>query len=352
MTSNGRAHLVCEQLLNILKTSKLNYLVKETPYSAFVTIRKKFIKDQEDNSIVTLVHEENPSLKTENFILKQRCKALECEIGYLKADKEDLKLTSEKLSNENDSHNGKINELNVKLDSVERLLNDSQEKVKDQIELLDEMETKKDFLNVLLSKAKVKVNEMEKVKKENDDNIKMLEEIVKNKNFELERFNKELDSSKPFKNADLIPILHSCDQCDFTTENEKGMKIHMGRMHEVTCTSCAEKFAGENKLKTHMCKIYIENPNSEQLYMKNWVLKDSCIRVFGHKEKKEVALLHCRHCTHTSYCSDYPPGLKNRIRQDDENGLIHLDACLYLKSTKVDWGFIVNHVYESGPDDL
>ena len=91
MTSNVRAHVVCEQILSVLKTSNLNYLVKETPYSAFVTIRKRFVKEKHDISNVTLAPEDNltdPNLKTENFILKQRCKALECEVGYLQIDKE------------------------------------------------------------------------------------------------------------------------------------------------------------------------------------------------------------------------------------------------------------------------
>ena len=43
--NDTRAHTVCEQMLSILKSSNLNYIVKETPYSAFVTIRKRFVKD-------------------------------------------------------------------------------------------------------------------------------------------------------------------------------------------------------------------------------------------------------------------------------------------------------------------
>ena len=67
---------------------------------------------------------------------------------------------------------------------------------------------------------------------------------------------------------------HSCDQCDFNTESEKGLKIHMGRKHEVKCSGGSEKFAGDSKLKTHMCRQHISNPSSDQLYMKNWFVKD------------------------------------------------------------------------------
>ena len=351
MTSNVRAHLQCEQLLSIIKTSNLNYLVKETPYSAFVTIRKRFVKDKQDNSIVTLAPEENlrdPSLKTENFILKQRCKALECELGNLKKDKANSEFAVQKLSKENESLDEKFKELHDKFESTEKSLYESQENVNGLNEQLDEIENKKQFLHVLLSQTKAKVNEIEKVKKEDDDNIKLLEEIVKNKDFEIAKLKTELDSNR----SEETPIFHSCDQCDFTTESEKGLKIHLGKMHEVTCTSCGEKFAGEAKLKTHMCKIHIENPNSEYLYMKNWVVKDNCIQVYGHKEKKEIALLHCKHCTDESFCYEFPSGLTNRSKQVDEEGLIHLKASLYLQSTNIDWALMVNHIYGAGPDDL
>ena len=47
MTGNSKANYVCNQVLRVIKESDLNYLVNETPYSAFITIRKKFIKNRE-----------------------------------------------------------------------------------------------------------------------------------------------------------------------------------------------------------------------------------------------------------------------------------------------------------------
>ena len=78
MANNVKAHKVCEDLLSILKSSKLNYLVKETPYSAFVTIRKRFLKDT-DISNVTLVSNDDSddtNMRRENLILKEKCKSL------------------------------------------------------------------------------------------------------------------------------------------------------------------------------------------------------------------------------------------------------------------------------------
>ena len=51
MLIKNKAHKVCEQLLSIMKSSQLTYVVRETSYSAFITTRKRFIRD---SSSVTL----------------------------------------------------------------------------------------------------------------------------------------------------------------------------------------------------------------------------------------------------------------------------------------------------------
>ena len=45
MTVKNSPDFACGQILFSLKMSKLNYLVNETPYSMYVTVRKKFLKD-------------------------------------------------------------------------------------------------------------------------------------------------------------------------------------------------------------------------------------------------------------------------------------------------------------------
>ena len=45
-----------------------------------------------------------------------------------------------------------------------------------------------------------------------------------------------------------------------------------------------------------------------------------------------------------SPCSDFPPNLKHKIRVDDENGLMHIQASCYLKSGVVNWKMIEEHI--------
>ena len=45
MTGKNSPEYHCGQILYFLKMSKLDYMLKETPYSAYINIRKKFIKN-------------------------------------------------------------------------------------------------------------------------------------------------------------------------------------------------------------------------------------------------------------------------------------------------------------------
>ena len=48
MIGKNSSEFACGQVLYSIKMSKLDYLVKETPYSMYVTIRKKFVKGHTD----------------------------------------------------------------------------------------------------------------------------------------------------------------------------------------------------------------------------------------------------------------------------------------------------------------
>ena len=70
MVENVRANQVCERILKFIKESNLNYLINETPYSSFVTIRKRFTKGFTDSSEVTFVSDDVSSLQNECQRLK------------------------------------------------------------------------------------------------------------------------------------------------------------------------------------------------------------------------------------------------------------------------------------------
>ena len=63
MARENSAEKACGTILFCLKMSKLNYMVKETPFSAYVKIRKKFVKSSEPNLETPPLNEPNEQLK-------------------------------------------------------------------------------------------------------------------------------------------------------------------------------------------------------------------------------------------------------------------------------------------------
>ena len=54
------------QILICLRMSKLNFILKETPYSGYVTIRKKFVKEVE-NGENGVIDSENVDIDSETI---------------------------------------------------------------------------------------------------------------------------------------------------------------------------------------------------------------------------------------------------------------------------------------------
>ena len=104
MASNVRADNAVGQLLICLRMSNLNFVVNETPYSAYITVRKKFINSMSReifaNKKVNNVHEVN-QFERENELLKARIKELEKECGLVILECEEFEVKYEALEDEN-----------------------------------------------------------------------------------------------------------------------------------------------------------------------------------------------------------------------------------------------------------
>ena len=96
MISKNSPEFACGQLLYNLKMSQLNYFLQETPYSVFITVRKKFKRNGEGHSEASdniekvnkditekEQHEKIQCIEKENKDLKQSVKDTKCDIGRL-----------------------------------------------------------------------------------------------------------------------------------------------------------------------------------------------------------------------------------------------------------------------------
>ena len=83
---------VCHQLFNQLRLSNLNYLVSETPYSAQIVLRKRFVKEATGpawaqnptmSQISPEIQEINENLQTQNYKLESNLETSHQTISIL-----------------------------------------------------------------------------------------------------------------------------------------------------------------------------------------------------------------------------------------------------------------------------
>ena len=111
MASEFTAEKACGQLLICLKMSKLNYIVNETPFSAYITIRKKFLRNVKPEDLDTVKPPVESvtdkatigKLEEEVFKLKQKLEFLYKDNGHLKFELEEQEVKYEALEEEKDS---------------------------------------------------------------------------------------------------------------------------------------------------------------------------------------------------------------------------------------------------------
>ena len=86
-------HDTCAQIINTLRTSGLTYSLKETPYSVYLTLRKKFIKEYTPQPLTQLHRAQvDKASEYENTISKLQ-EALENELAQHNVTKHELAQT-------------------------------------------------------------------------------------------------------------------------------------------------------------------------------------------------------------------------------------------------------------------
>ena len=223
------------------------------------------------------------------------------------------------------------NRIDIRLEVTQGQLSTKTDLFEKELENKNEISAEKEAVAIKLKEVKTQLNKLEKVCKEKDDNLVMLESTLKNRESEIERCKKELHKVKTTQ------AVYNCEECDQSTETETDLKTHMVKFHELLCPQCNCTFAGKKKLDNHMCRIHVENPSSRWFYMKDWFIKDKCIRVFDDESKKEVLLLHSEDCIANNACTELPENFQNLISFKDTHGIYHLHSSSYMSSNSVNW---------------
>ena len=90
-------------------------------------------------------------------------------------------------------------------------------------------------------------------------------------------------------------------------------------------------------MKSHLCRIKVENPTSFWFYTKDWFENGKCIRVFDNNAKEEVVIIHTEDCVEHNACIDFPDDFVKESYFKDTHNILHLPASHYMISNKVKW---------------
>ena len=167
------ANQSCDNLVALLRDTGLNFLVQETPFSVFITIRKSFYREVKKTGCVT---ENVEKLKNENSTLKTDLEDKELQLQVCKNETIALQSRLEKAEKEMLCHakNAKI----------------SDEKSKDEISILRSVVKKnEDMISSLKSKSS-----------ESAKSIKAYEKDIHNLHKKNENLNEQVANLKASNN--------------------------------------------------------------------------------------------------------------------------------------------------------
>ena len=189
------ARETCSKVLETLKKSQLNFFLQETPYSAFITIRKKFCKGLNNPPKIDaeIPEEKREDYKNEVILLKNLLKKRELELETSRGDSFILEKRLEKAESDMIKH--------FEASKV------STSKLGNEISTLDLVNKKTTKLNSVLEadlrEAKKSIKSLEKIAynlEKKNDNLKDTVENLKHSKIELKTEKDEL--SKKIKTTD------------------------------------------------------------------------------------------------------------------------------------------------------
>ena len=354
MALSEKADSVCGQVLICLRMSKLDYMVRETPYSAYVTIRKRFNKHVKEEPADTASDEKvhglnaNDKILKENSFLREKVIQLENDCAILKVEHDEIEIKLKTVEKDKAALEDDVEEClfeSRKLRTLNDGLKKSEKESSNAIQRLDE--------NVFKLKNLLKTKDLDIFKLteqlqslqadtliescpkcdpcEKEGEITSNSDIHSENKYETIEVNCEASTSiRSILKCDI-----SCDECDMKTKNVAELNAHKIEKHKehLSCDQCELTFDSREKLRKHMCRLNIVNPTCDEFYVKNWIHVDRCTPVFSLKKRKEVVILHSKDCvSFENRCSEYPPDY-----EEFYNDSWHREREDYIINGEIDW---------------
>ena len=164
----------CDEILRCIRSSNLHFTTQETPYSLYVTVRKKMINEQFE------ILSENEFANYELLKSKERC-------DILAQNNDELRNTLELKDKENENYRKSVHELSLKLEKAEIEIQ----------EAITEKNVANEKLNNLVQTTNKVEGDLIRTKTENDTvrlKLKDAQKLVKSKEREELRMNSKIDN--------------------------------------------------------------------------------------------------------------------------------------------------------------
>ena len=136
-------------------------------------------------------------------------------------------------------------------------------------------------------------------------------------------------------------VQFSCVFCNYKTDSENSLKVHIRANHDWKCKACDLAFETNSKLDGHICKTNIRHPTYGNLYINNWILTKGCTPIFNNCTKKKVVNIHHKDCwRRICPCPELKPNISDRIPVD-ENEVLHCNVSRFVRNGLVNWPQLV-----------
>ena len=242
-----KPEIACENVLKNLKISRLTFTVQETPFSAYVTIRKKFIPNAPAETLSSSLGD----LQIENMF--KTLEILNKENSTLKSKLKDAENQSDKLIENNESlkelsHQSEFDKIEL-VNQIEKLSKEVEEfkvenrRIRDELESIEKDD--KAFNKVLKQKDK-QLHDLEKANTSLKENLQSVRSEFSSFKSEVNRERKEIEKTKKkIEKKQFLDNLKSeskestlkCETCDQCLTNKEDLRHHMLNHHRETSST-------------------------------------------------------------------------------------------------------------------
>ena len=227
--------------MSTVRESSLNFSIQETPYSLYICIRKSFSKPSEISKVD--IEDNTEADKHEETRIKNESDTLRNELKSLQSDNFVLKNDFEEAIDECAEHLQTIKHLELKVtstgDNCEKLV----EELKHVNETLEVMKSEKSALENRLDVAERKLKSSNKVIKEKEKEIDILNKENYTVTSNLVQVQTEL--------SNLISKVNTEMKFEKKTEKKLIKNNLINTAFELECRKCDVKVDSQQKLKSH-----------------------------------------------------------------------------------------------------